>query len=57
MYYLVRTYKKNKRAKRHIVIKGSLEFVNDFVKRFNYVSDERYKVEIYSGNWQLIKSL
>lgn len=57
MYYLVRTYKKNKRAKRHIVIKGSLEYVNDFVKRSNYVSDERYKVEIYSGNWQLIKSL
>lgn len=57
MYYLVRTSKRNKRAKRHIVIKGSIEYIKDFVTRSNYVSDARYKVEIYSGNWQLIESL
>ena len=57
MYYLVRTYKKHKRAKRHIVLKGSLEYVERFVKSINYISNDRYKVEIYNGKWELIKIL
>ena len=57
MYYLARTYKKNKRAKRHIVLKGSLEYIEGFVKKSNYVSNDSYKVEIYDGKWELIKSL
>ena len=56
MFYLVRRSAR-KDAKRHIVVKGTFEYVMDFVERTDYYSNNRYVVEIYSGDWRLVKVL
>lgn len=52
MYYLTITAKR-KNAKRHIF--GRYETLDEAVSRVKDINP-RYRIEIYTGNWQIVRS-
>lgn len=54
--YILTTTAKRKNAKRHITLKSNdLEHLRDIAQ--NNINKDRYVVEIYSGNWNLLERM
>lgn len=54
MKYILVTTPKRKNARRHIAWRGN--DIDDLRKSAKYIND-RYVVEIYTGNWKLIERI
>lgn len=55
MRYILTTTAKRKGGKRHIVMRSSAYF--DMLNTAKHIDKKRYVVEIYKGNWELVKEV
>lgn len=54
--YILTTTAKRRNGKRHITLKSNdLEHLRDIAQ--NNINKDRYVVEIYSGNWNLLERM
>lgn len=55
MYILARVYN-SKKAKRHIVLRGTMEGIEEWLYCVGALESKRYKYSLYTGNWRLVKT-